>query len=135
MIKITERKNSKTEGINISPLIDLIFILLIFFIVTAAFISESAISVQRPAAESSTIIEHETLNIYITKNNNIYIENHPVSIIDLKGIIKEKNFRTSNLSVLIIADENVSTGQLIKIVDECKKNGIENISIATDNTI
>ncbi|MBP7653523.1 biopolymer transporter ExbD [Candidatus Dependentiae bacterium] len=134
MIKIERKKNKYTsEGINIAPLIDMIFILLLFFVVNAAFFNESGLDINKPSAQNSSQLEKNSIVIYVTQDERIIISNRQIELLSLSGSVKnELNEKNGCESVIIIPDKSVQSGLLIRIMDECKTAGIKNISVATE---
>ena len=118
------------EQINIAPLIDVIFQLLIFFMLTSSFTFQSGIDVRLPKAITSDIIKEENVTITITGENVIYWNNKVVSIKELRQELSRS--ARKNRPVLIKADRRSSVGRVVDIWDLCRELGIERINIATD---
>ncbi|MEM7816851.1 MAG: biopolymer transporter ExbD [Candidatus Aenigmatarchaeota archaeon] len=120
-------KEAGLTQIDIAPLIDVVFQLLIFFMLTSSFIAIPGISVKLPKAVSSEIINQQTLTIVISSEDIIYLKQNPVSLKELEDFITTNKYNT----ILIKADRNSSLGVVVGIYDICKKLGIEKIGIAT----
>ena len=118
-VRNTRYRRSKSVEINMAPLIDMVFILLIFFLVTTSFVRESGVDVQRPKAQSA-----------VTKDGIIYIENHPIDIRSVRAHMERFLAETPEGSVIIVADKQSRTGTVIRVLDECKLAGVKNISVA-----
>jgi biopolymer transport protein ExbD len=131
MIKI-KRYKSKSNEINISPLIDMVFILLIFFVVTTSFVKDSAVEIERPTAKTGKNVKNKSLYLTITKTGKIYYLNNEISFFNISSLIRKAlNRESEDLQVVLLIDKKVETGLTIKILDLCKVAGAKNISVAT----
>jgi len=118
------------EQIDIAPLIDVIFQLLIFFMLSSSFTFQSGISVKLPKAITSDVIKEENLIITITSENVIYL-NGVVST--LKELSQEiSSIKIEKRPILIKADRRASVGRIVDIWDLCRNLGVERINIATN---
>ena len=115
--------------IDIAPLVDVIFQLLIFFMLTSSFIISSGIRVNLPKAVTSQIVKTKSLEIVISGENVIYIDGGVVTIQELKSIIK--GLVTRNQSLLIKADRRAQLGRVVEIWDMARNLGLSQINIAT----
>lgn len=113
--------------IDIAPLIDIVFQLLIFFMLTSSFISPSGIKVNLPRAVSGENAERENLNIVITAENIVYLNEKIVTMAELKAQLKKDKTKP----VLLRADRRASLGRVVEIWDTARDLGISNINIAT----
>ncbi|MBU1121856.1 MAG: biopolymer transporter ExbD [Candidatus Omnitrophica bacterium] len=123
------RVESGLRQIDIAPLIDCIFLLLVFFMLTSNFIVMPGINVKLPKAVTSEEINTQTLVIVVSSEDILYCDGEPVTLAELKGLLKKKK----NNSIFIKSDRDASLGVVVKIWDLCKKEGIEKIGIATTN--
>ncbi|OQX84666.1 MAG: hypothetical protein B6D55_08630 [Candidatus Omnitrophica bacterium 4484_70.2] len=123
--KIKSEELFKT--IELTPLIDCVFLLLIFFMLTSSFILVPGINVKLPKAVTSQQISIQRVVIVVTSEDIIYFEDKPVTLKELFKILKEKKAE----SVFIKADKDASLGRIVEIWDICKKLGIDKIGIAT----
>ncbi len=129
-VRYSRRKRTKAVDINMAPLIDMVFILLIFFLVTTSFVRESGVDVQRPKAKSAVTKKKVNLVVGITRDGLIYIENHPVDIRSIRARMERFLAETPEGSVIIVADKDSKTGTVIQVLDECRLAGVKNISVA-----
>jgi biopolymer transport protein ExbD len=113
--------------IDIAPLIDCVFLLLIFFMLTSSFIVIPGINVKLPRALTSEDINMQTLTLVISSEDIMYLQGTPVTYEDVKAQIQKMKYS----SIFIKADRNASLGALVGIYDLCKQLGIEKIGIAT----
>ena len=117
------------EQINMAPLIDVIFQLLIFFMLSSSFTFQSGINVKLPKAVTSDTVRDENFVITITSENVIYLGNQVLTIKELTENLNTPAVR--NRPILIKADRRASMGRIVDVWDLCRKIGIERINIAT----
>ncbi len=129
-IRISRHRRSKGVEINMAPLIDMVFILLIFFIVTTSFVKESSVDIQRPTAQSASPKEKIHLMLEITQDGIVLIEGRATDIRSIRSRMKRFLVETPAGSVIIVADKMSNTGIVIQALDECRLAGVENISVA-----
>ena len=128
---VRSRKNSKEQAeIKITPLIDMVFILLIFFIVTTSFVSETGLTVERPQARSSESLERESVLIGIGPSGEIYMSGQRVSIFSLRPLIEHQLKNNPKLSTVLVADKSVSAELIVRVMDELRLGGVERIALA-----
>ncbi|MBR4598342.1 MAG: biopolymer transporter ExbD [Opitutales bacterium] len=120
--------SERGSEINISPLIDVMFILLIFFVVTMAFTEKSIISIERPKSERAENFEEKTLNIFVEKSGRINVSGGFVSIEGLEAIAAARPEKTA----VIDSDASVEIARIVEIMDACSRAGIERVFIASD---
>lgn len=128
----TTRQNGGAT-INIAPLIDVVFILLIFFMVTTTFVQDRGIPVTRPAAAHAQALEPDSLRISVVASGAIYIEGREMTLPALREHVIRYVERHRDAPVVIIPDESLSSGRLVEVMDEVKRGGAGVISIATGN--
>ncbi|MBN1913391.1 MAG: biopolymer transporter ExbD [Candidatus Omnitrophica bacterium] len=118
------------KQIDIAPLIDMIFQLLIFFMLTSSFVMQPGIKVNLPKAATSEIVRFENIEIMLSAENVIYLNDKVVTTPELKSILKEIAKR--NQPILIKADKRASLGRVVEIWDMSRDLGITKINIATN---
>lgn len=129
---VRSRRSSKEQAeIKIAPLIDMVFILLIFFIVTTSFISETGLTVERPEARSSESLESESILIGIGPSGEIYISGQRVGLFSLRPLIGHKIKINPKLSTILVADKSVSAELVVRVMDELRLSGVKRIALAT----
>jgi len=118
------------EGINISPLIDIVFILLLFFIVTSVFVQETGVEIERPQSSQSVVLDRESIYVAVTQDLKIF---YGGTEIGLQGIVPtlERLNPVDDQPVIIQVDGRVPTGFLVEVIDEVKRAGIETVNVAT----
>ncbi len=129
-ISAARRANSKNLELNIAPLIDMVFILLIFFLVTTSFVKETGVDISRPAASTAVSKTKTTILIGVTRDQTIHIDRRQVDIRAVRANVERALAETPGGSVVIVADKESLTGLVITVMDACKMAGAENVSIA-----
>ncbi len=125
------RRIETDEGeINITPMMDVVFILLIFFIVTASFVKESGIDVTKPNAQTAEQKERANILIAIDKNNQVWINRRVVDIRSVTANVHRLLAENPQSSVVIQADEKSFNGTFVRVMDGTKLAGVDNIAIA-----
>ncbi len=118
-------------GIDMSPLIDCVFILLIFFIVTTVFVEETGVSVDRPQAASSVNLEKSSILIAITANGEVVYGGRNIGVAGVAPQIKRLYASGEKLPVIIQGDMNAQVGLFARVLDAAKSADAEKISLAT----
>jgi biopolymer transport protein ExbD len=123
--------NTEDEAdIDITPMLDVVFIMLIFFIVTSTFIKESGIDVNRPQAATAVKKAKANILIAINENNEIWIDRRQVDIRSVRPNIERLHAENPQGSVVIQADKESKTDTLIQVMDASRQAGVYNVSIA-----
>ena len=117
------------SGIDISPLIDCVFILLIFFIVTTVFVEETGVEVDKPQAASAVQLEKTSIFIALTEKGEIVYNERDIGIGGVRPLVKQL-IQQENLPVIIQADELAPSGLMVRILDEAKLAGAKKVSLA-----
>jgi biopolymer transport protein ExbD len=125
-----QTQQEEEQEINITPMLDVVFIMLIFFIVTATFVKESGIEVNRPDAATATKAEKANILIAIGANNDIWIDRRQVDIRSVRPNIERLHAENPQGSVVIQADKESKTDTLIQVMDASRSAGVFNVSIA-----
>lgn len=128
----SRRESGSVAEINMTPLIDMVFILLIFFIVTTSFVNETGVDVNRPSAETAVNKELANIMVAITSSGQINIGGRVVDRRAVRANIERLHAENPEGSVIIIADKDVKTGLLIEVMDQARLAGIANVSIAAE---
>ncbi|MBU1194371.1 MAG: biopolymer transporter ExbD [Proteobacteria bacterium] len=129
-ISAARRANTKNLELNIAPLIDMVFILLIFFLVTTSFLKETGVDISRPTASTAVSKTATTILIGVTKDNTIHIDRREVDIRAVRANVERALAENPDGSVVIVADKESLTGLVINVMDACKLAGAQNVSIA-----
>jgi len=132
MINITAARRSKRQALelNIAPLIDMVFILLIFFLVTTSFVRETGVDVKRPSAATAVSQDSATILIAVTADNQIYVDRRLVDVRAVRVHVERALAENPKGSVVIVADRGSRTGAAIQVMDACRLAGADNVAIA-----
>ena len=114
--------------INISPMIDCVFILLIFFIVTTVFVEEEGLAVNKPQAAASQSLDKDLITIKITQKGQILYENRSIGLSGVRREVRNKLSR-EKLPVVLQVENDAAAGILVRVMDEATLGGAEAISI------
>ncbi|MFC1709259.1 ExbD/TolR family protein [Candidatus Omnitrophota bacterium] len=125
-----EVEHGLSHIIDIAPLIDIVFQLLIFFMLTSSFIMQPGIKVNLPKAVTSDIVEEKNVVIVISSEGVIYINKNVLTIDELKSYIAKHDLYSK--AMLIKADKRASLGRVVEVWDLCREMGISQVNIATD---
>jgi len=121
------------SAIDITPMLDVVFIMLIFFIVTATFVKEAGIDVNRPDAATATQQEKANILVAISANNEIWIDRRMIDIRAVRPNIERLHAENPQGSVVIQADKDSKTETLIKVMDAARSAGVTNVAIAAQD--
>ncbi len=124
--------NNEEADIDITPMLDVVFIMLIFFIVTATFVKESGIDVSRPDAETASKQNRVGILIAINSNNEVWINRREVDLAAVRANIERLSAENPQGGAVIQADKEAQTGVLIEVMDQVRLGGISAISIAAE---
>lgn len=130
-MKFLARKH-EPEELNISPLIDMVFILLIFFAVSTTFVKDMQLELERPNAQSSSIASSKSVRVYIDQAGGIFVDEQPVNSWMVQSHVRDLLAITTSSTVLVIADRSTPAELLIDIVDQCKLAGADEVGVATE---
>ncbi|MCZ6713180.1 MAG: biopolymer transporter ExbD [Deltaproteobacteria bacterium] len=126
------RAKVEEEEVNLTPMLDVVFIMLIFFIVTASFVKESGIDIDRPTAATAVRKERGNILVAITSTDQIWIDRRQVDIRAVRANIERLHAENPQGAVVIQADRLSKNGLLVEVLDAAKLAGVESISIAAE---
>ncbi len=127
------RQRASTEQeINLSPLIDMVFILLIFFMVSATFVKDMDLDINRPKASTSTASPSKAIRVYLDRHGDTYVDGQAVSSWVLQSRVREQLSSGSTGTVLVVSDESVAAAKLIEVVDQCRLAGATDVGVITE---
>ncbi len=128
----SRRQSGGIADINMTPLIDMVFILLIFFIVTPSFVKETGVDVNRPTAKTAVKKERANILISIRANDEIWMDKRQIDRRAVRANVERMHAENPEGSVIILADEEAKTGLLIEVMDQARLAGVSNVSIAAE---
>jgi biopolymer transport protein ExbD len=126
-----KEKRKKSLGINITSLIDVMFILLIFFMVTSSFIEQPGVKLELPESKANEVTQVENIVLFISKEGRVYLNEESVSIDSLSDILEEKLPNVKDNSIVLKADKASEHGLVVEIMDIAKQSGFKKIVIGT----
>jgi len=129
MAGLIPRRKSALAEINVVPLVDIMLVLLIIFMITAPLMQQG-IDVNLPKAKGKSIEEAEKINIVVTKEGKIYVNEKLSKMQELQSLLS--TFKDSNVAVLLKADKDVPYGLVAEVMGEIKASGIERIGMITE---
>ena len=134
MRNILVSQTEEDEGtIDITPMLDVVFIMLIFFIVTATFIKEAGIDVDKPAAATAVVQEKASILIAIDANDQIWINRRQVDIRSVRSIIERLHAENPKGTVVIQADKESKNDALVQVMDASRRAGVYEIALAAND--
>lgn len=120
-------------NVDMTPLIDVVFILLIFFILSASFQQQNQIRVERPSSQVTDSISSVSITVSVDEQGQIWLDNQAIEVAMLTTRVKQKSAQASNVSVVIDVDKSVDSGRLIQVIDKVRIAGVNNVAVATES--
>lgn len=131
------RKQSDDGGgpaVDIAPLIDVVFILLIFFLVTTTFVKDTVLSVDRAEASTATATDTLSVRVSITADGSVYTEGAEVDLTELARRVTRSVARDEIRSVIIVPDREAKAGRVVEVMDTVRDSGMHNVAIAAERS-
>ncbi|MCK5057176.1 MAG: biopolymer transporter ExbD [Candidatus Aminicenantes bacterium] len=117
--------------LNITSLIDVLFLLLIFLMVSTTFLEQPGIKLELPEAQSAAIIEQKGFTLFVNKAGTIFLNDTEIAIEDLEAKIKEVLPKMKKSTIILKADQDLSHGLVVRLMDIVKKSGVKKLVIGT----
>jgi biopolymer transport protein ExbD len=132
MLNITAARRAKRREseLNMTPLIDMMFIMLLFFLVTTNYVKETGIEVNRPTAATAAVDPKAALMIAVDGNNRIFIDRREIDPRAVRANVERLMAEHPDSAVIVVADQGSSTGTAIQVMDGCRLAGAKNVSLA-----
>lgn len=125
------QKQQNVDTVDVSPLIDMVFILLIFFMVTTTFVKDMKLDLNRPSAASASLASTKVIRVYIDNSGEIYIDNQPIKVWAIQSKLRDLLRTSTEKSVLVVTDSDIPVKSLIDVVDECRMSGAKDVAVST----
>ena len=125
------KRSSEEQSVDISPLIDMVFILLIFFMVSTTFVKDMKLDLERPNAASASRASNKAIRVYIDAQSQTYIDGVPVKTWMLQSRVRDLS-QGRDSSILVVVDRGVPSERLIEVVDQCRLAGVGEVAVATE---
>ena len=130
------RESKETvQDLNISPLIDMVFILLIFFMVSTTFVKDMKLELERPSASSATTASTKAIRLYIDNSGEVYMDGENIRTWVIQSRLRDLLKTKTQKSVLVVTDENVPSGKLVEVVDQARLAGASDVGVATEKEV
>ncbi len=126
------KRDEEGDDINMTPMLDIVFIMLIFFIVHASFVKEAGIDVSRPGAVTAERKQQASILVAINEEGQIWIDKRQIDVRAVRANIERLRAENPQGSVVIQADKNSKNGLLVQVMDSARLAGVENVSIAAE---
>lgn len=120
-------------SIDIGPMIDIVFILLIFFMVTTTFVKDMKLELERPKASSAVAASSKAIRLFVDQNGSIYLDGEQVRLWLVQSKLRDLLGTSTSKVVLVVTDEGVPAGRLVEVVDQARLAGAESVGVATKN--
>lgn len=130
-MRFRQRRTDSPTDVDVSPLIDMVFILLIFFMVTTTFVKDMKLDINRPSASSATKADSKVVRVYIDNTGEVYIDNQAVKVWAIQSKVRDLLRTATDKNVLVITDDNIPVNKLIDVVDECRMSGAKDVAVST----
>lgn len=130
-------RNRKSEeaSVDMSPLIDMVFILLIFFMVSSTFVKDMKLDLNRPGASSAQKASSKVIRVYIDNAGDTYVDAQPVKVWAIQAKVRDLLHTSTEKSVLVVTDETIAVEKLIEVVDQCRMAGAKDVAVATEKEV
>lgn len=129
-VRGTIRGGNDNVDVNMSPLIDMVFLLLIFFVVTTSFVKESGIEVSRSTASTAEVKEKASVMIGVSSDGEVYMEGKQVDVRSVRGLVERALAEDPEAGVVVVADKGSETGDVVAVMDQCRLAGASSVSLA-----
>ena len=128
------RRHAQTEDteINITPMLDIVFIMLIFFIVTTSFTKETGAVIAKPEAERALALQNGTILIGIRPNDDIWMSKRQIELREVRQMVERAKSENPEGSVVIVADKGSRIGTVTQVMDQVRLAGVEGVAIAAE---
>ncbi len=124
--------SSRTAQIDMGPLIDMVFILLIFFVITTNFTKQTGIDVSKPKAQSAISQGQKIMMVGISREGSLHVYGRQIHLDGLEQLVRREISKKPDLSIVIIADRGAEIGKAVSVMDRCAIAGASKVSIAAD---
>lgn len=129
----TNNNSSADSEVNLTPMLDVVFIMLIFFVVTTSFVKEAGVEVNRPNASTAQQQESANILIAIRPNGEIWIDGRAVDVRAVRANVERLRAEFPESGVVIQGDKHAQIGSLVRVMDQVRLAGITNVAIAAES--
>ena len=128
----SRRSRTTRAEIQMTPLIDMVFILLIFFVVTTSFVAETGIGIERPRAGSADSLPRESVTLGVNRSGEIVLGGQKTQLFSIRPSIETQLRNRPGLAVVIVADKTVPIERIVRVMDEVRSAGVTDIALAAE---
>lgn len=129
-LKRTVRGGAGSVDINMGPLIDMVFLLLIFFVVTTSFVKETGIEVQRSTAATAQTVERGNVLLAVSAAGEIFYDGRRIDVRSVRAHVERALAEDPEAAVVVVADKDSATGVVVQAMDQCRLAGAKSVSLA-----
>jgi biopolymer transport protein ExbD/biopolymer transport protein TolR len=127
------RKNTEDPQVDLTPMVDVVFLLLIFFMISTTFIDTPGIDIKLPASSAETPIQApEEITVYLAKNGEIHYEKEEISFAELTSLLKSYHAQAAGMTFLLLADRDARHGKVVQVMDVAREAGFGKLAIGTE---
>jgi len=126
------RARGESVRLNMGPLIDMVFLLLIFFVATTSFVKEAGIDVQRSEAATATVRERSNIMIGVSESGEVFWQGKRIDLRSTRAFVERALAEDPGSGVIVVADRRSETGVIIQVMDQCRLAGAVNVSLAAE---
>jgi biopolymer transport protein ExbD len=123
-----------SSDIDLSPLIDMTFLLLIFFMVTTTFVDDVEMRIERPGASSAETVQQRSIRVAVTASGNVFVNGELVDVYMLQSTLRPALEQVESRHVVVVADRSVLTEQLVEVIDQCRLAGARDVALAVEQS-
>ncbi len=120
--------------LNVIPLIDVVFFLLVFYVIASSFTKTSAVPVERPASSRATGVAGSVLIVGVLADGGVQVDGRTLPLTSLATTIRAKLTATGGHQVVVVADRSLATGRLLAVMDACRNGGAQRVEVAAERT-
>ena len=128
---LRQRNKAPEVAVDLTPMIDMTFILLIFFMVSTTFVKDMKLDINRPGAQTQSIASTKAVRLYIDKQGETYMDGEPVREWVIQSRVRDQLKGMTQKSVLVVTDDSVPADKLIRVVDAARQAGADDVGVAT----
>lgn len=128
-LKRRGRRETPAPEVNLAPLMDMVFILLIFFVVTTVFVTETGVDVERPSAMSARALDKQSILVGVTADGRIFFGGREYARNGVRALVR-RELAEQDVPVVVLVDKAAPSGVLVDVIDECKLAGAKQVSVA-----
>ena len=126
-------KQNDEPRIDLTPMVDVVFLLLIFFMISTTFVESPGISIKLPESSAQTIErEPQELKVYLSREGDIYHQDRKISVKEFRDLLAERQADASRTTVLLLADQEAKHGRVVTLMDLARDAGFTKLAIATE---